>query len=382
MWKIDNISTKRRPESRILANSSVSSTRSCVVQYDDAHCVVFWVDRRAAAAAKKELWLDLVRRPRLLMLCQAGLVVIIITTDFSSFGASLTRWRAGAVRHRSRLDKKINAILVPFEAAKVGTHVASLMHHDNGVQSQPQHRPAEETPQNGSGSVSSTPSTDPVNQQKRSSIEVNRRRRQSSTKSNASASSSSSAGKLDNKETSSSSKEPDDSIIYEMKLVDNVIRSMRVGKVFRDNQDTINHMHFSADGASLISSADDDQVRQQGLLLCPHVNSLINVFVLFRSSSTTAKGERKSERWTRKSTVSTWSTLRRTRPMWSTPLPKRMISFDIWTYTRTSTSVTFGGIVNVSSPSAWTPRTTVFCRAPLTRASAYGISGTKIYLLH
>jgi hypothetical protein len=170
------------------------------------------------------------------------------------------------------------------------------MHHDNGVQSQPQHRPAEETPQNGSGSVSSTPSTDPVNQQKRSSIEVNRRRRQSSTKSNASASSSSSAGKLDNKETSSSSKEPDDSIIYEMKLVDNVIRSMRVGKVFRDNQDTINHMHFSADGASLISSADDDQVRQQGLLLCPHVNSLINVFVLFRSSSTTAKGERKSER--------------------------------------------------------------------------------------
>ena len=37
----------------------------------------------------------------------------------------------------------------------------------------------------------------------------------------------------------------EDSIIYEMKLVDNVIRSMRVGKVFRDNQDNINHMHFS-----------------------------------------------------------------------------------------------------------------------------------------
>ena len=45
-----------------------------------------------------------------------------------------------------------------------------------------------------------------------------------------------------------------------MKLVDNVIRSMRVGKVFRDNQDTINHMHFSGDGASLISSSDDDQI--------------------------------------------------------------------------------------------------------------------------
>lgn len=45
-----------------------------------------------------------------------------------------------------------------------------------------------------------------------------------------------------------------------MKLVDNVIRSMRVGKVFRDNQDSINHMHFSTDGASLISSSEDDQI--------------------------------------------------------------------------------------------------------------------------
>ena len=47
-----------------------------------------------------------------------------------------------------------------------------------------------------------------------------------------------------------------------MKLVDNVIRSMRVGKVFKDNQDNINHLHFANDGASLISSSDDDQVRQ------------------------------------------------------------------------------------------------------------------------
>ena len=45
-----------------------------------------------------------------------------------------------------------------------------------------------------------------------------------------------------------------------MKLVDNVIRSMRVGKVFRDNQDSINNIHFSSDGASLISSAEDDQI--------------------------------------------------------------------------------------------------------------------------
>ena len=47
---------------------------------------------------------------------------------------------------------------------------------------------------------------------------------------------------------------------HTMKLVDNVIRSMRVGKVFRDNQDSINNIHFSSDGASLISSAEDDQI--------------------------------------------------------------------------------------------------------------------------
>lgn len=35
---------------------------------------------------------------------------------------------------------------------------------------------------------------------------------------------------------------------------------MRVGKVFKDNQESINHIHFSADGASLITSADDDQI--------------------------------------------------------------------------------------------------------------------------
>ena len=30
--------------------------------------------------------------------------------------------------------------------------------------------------------------------------------------------------------------------------------------LFRDNQDSINHMHFSTDGASLISSSEDDQI--------------------------------------------------------------------------------------------------------------------------
>ncbi len=47
-----------------------------------------------------------------------------------------------------------------------------------------------------------------------------------------------------------------------MKLVDNVIRSMRCAKVFRDNQDPINNIHFSSDGGSLISSSEDDQVRR------------------------------------------------------------------------------------------------------------------------
>lgn len=45
-----------------------------------------------------------------------------------------------------------------------------------------------------------------------------------------------------------------------MKLVDNVIRSMKVGKVFKDNQEGINHLHFSNDGSMLISSSDDDQI--------------------------------------------------------------------------------------------------------------------------
>jgi hypothetical protein len=61
-----------------------------------------------------------------------------------------------------------------------------------------------------------------------------------------------------------------------MKLVDNVIRSMRVGKVFRDNQEGINHLHFSTDGASLISSSDDDQVetKQQQTKMLAHCRFL------------------------------------------------------------------------------------------------------------
>merc|ERR1739848_436224 len=151
------------------------------------------------------------------------------------------------------------------------------MHQDNGVPSQ-QHRPTEETAppscsaatangktpssnlQTSTQSTLASTTSSSISRDKRT-LEVSRRRRQSSAKSTTS-SSSSSVGKLDNNKesTQTTNSSVEDNIIYEMKLVDNVIRSMRVGKVFRDNQDTINHMHFSGDGASLISSSDDDQI--------------------------------------------------------------------------------------------------------------------------
>lgn len=121
------------------------------------------------------------------------------------------------------------------------------MHHDNGVQA------AIQRPSTGSGGAPEVEKQAKVNSGS-SGSGSSRRRRQSSAKSSGS-SSSGIGSKLDN-----SKEPPEDNIVYEMKLVDNVIRSMRVGKVFRDNQDAINHMHFSADGASLISSADDDQI--------------------------------------------------------------------------------------------------------------------------
>jgi len=45
-----------------------------------------------------------------------------------------------------------------------------------------------------------------------------------------------------------------------MKLVDSVVRSFKVAKVFRENTDRINSMDFSPSGDLLISSADDDQI--------------------------------------------------------------------------------------------------------------------------
>lgn len=45
-----------------------------------------------------------------------------------------------------------------------------------------------------------------------------------------------------------------------MKLVDQVVRSFRVAKVFRENTDKINAIDFSPSGEHLISCSEDDQI--------------------------------------------------------------------------------------------------------------------------
>ncbi|GAB6022978.1 WD repeat-containing protein 82 [Chamberlinius hualienensis] len=45
-----------------------------------------------------------------------------------------------------------------------------------------------------------------------------------------------------------------------MKLVDQVVKSFRVAKVFRENTERINSLDFSANGETLISSSDDDSI--------------------------------------------------------------------------------------------------------------------------
>jgi len=45
-----------------------------------------------------------------------------------------------------------------------------------------------------------------------------------------------------------------------MKLVDNVIRSMRVAKLYKDNTEQITNIHYSNDGQSIITSSADDQI--------------------------------------------------------------------------------------------------------------------------
>lgn len=45
-----------------------------------------------------------------------------------------------------------------------------------------------------------------------------------------------------------------------MKLEDQVIRSFRVAKVFRENSDRVNYLDFAANGETLITSSDDDSM--------------------------------------------------------------------------------------------------------------------------
>ncbi|XP_041350146.1 WD repeat-containing protein 82-like [Gigantopelta aegis] len=45
-----------------------------------------------------------------------------------------------------------------------------------------------------------------------------------------------------------------------MKITDNIVRNVKVAKVFRENTDRINSLDFSANGETLISSSDDDSI--------------------------------------------------------------------------------------------------------------------------
>lgn len=45
-----------------------------------------------------------------------------------------------------------------------------------------------------------------------------------------------------------------------MKLTDEVFRSFRVAKVFRENTDRVNCLDFSANGDTMISSSNDDSI--------------------------------------------------------------------------------------------------------------------------
>lgn len=45
-----------------------------------------------------------------------------------------------------------------------------------------------------------------------------------------------------------------------MKLTDQVIKSFKTAKIFRDNTDVVNSINYSSTGDTLISSSDDDQI--------------------------------------------------------------------------------------------------------------------------
>lgn len=48
--------------------------------------------------------------------------------------------------------------------------------------------------------------------------------------------------------------------LQEMKLTDEVFRSFRVAKVFRENTDVINCVDFSHNGENMIASSNDDSI--------------------------------------------------------------------------------------------------------------------------
>ena len=45
-----------------------------------------------------------------------------------------------------------------------------------------------------------------------------------------------------------------------MNLTFNILRSMRVAKLYNDNQDQITNIHYSNDGMNIITSSSDDQI--------------------------------------------------------------------------------------------------------------------------
>jgi len=45
-----------------------------------------------------------------------------------------------------------------------------------------------------------------------------------------------------------------------MRLTDNVIRAFKPAKIFRDNTDKINHIDYTSNGETLITSSDDDSI--------------------------------------------------------------------------------------------------------------------------
>ena len=45
-----------------------------------------------------------------------------------------------------------------------------------------------------------------------------------------------------------------------MKISDEVFRSFKIAKVFRENTDRINCINFSANGESMIASSNDDSI--------------------------------------------------------------------------------------------------------------------------